>query len=231
MKTRVDLQVTKTTDSSIIINATDDISKACLTTIFGTDDSALLLVVGDRGGRVTTTFEAKDISNHYKVPILESVIESHLTNGNYPPNVQDIISNSSHENNYQSVESALSRLVAIESNDVTAGSFISIDETQHIAAVGHFTKDYSVARSTDCILRDAKVIATNIKKINEARNDTTCYSPFAITEAVKGIASAVLEPVLYGISDHEILLLLKDEIGKAATEVVTERINDKLPWE
>ena len=225
MKTKVDLRVNKPTDSSVVITATDHISKACLTTIFGASDSVLLLTIDDRGGRVTTTFETKDIHNNYKSPYPETDIRTHMSSGNYSPLIQDVIANTANENIYQSVGSALSRLVAIESNDVVSGSFVSVDEANHVCATGYYTEDFSMARGSECLIRDARVIANNIKNIKEAVNETQ------VADAVKGIVSVVLEPVLYGINDYSILKVMEDRIGKAATDVIKERISDKLPWE
>ena len=225
MKTKVDLRVNKPFDGSVLINATDEVSKACLTTIFGTGDNALLLTIDDRGGRVATTFEAKDINNNYKSPYRESDIRTHMASGNYSPAVQDVIVNTANQNNYQSVESALARLVAISTNDVVSGSFVSVDEGNHVCVMGYYTEDFSIARSSDCLIRDARVIGANIKKIKEAFNDSS------LADAVKGIVGVVLEPVLYGINDLGILKVMEDRIGKAARDVVNERISDKLPWE
>lgn len=231
--TRVNLQLTGQ-DEVVKIETSSELSKVCLTTIFGTFDDSQKAEVHS-GNRVTTTFEVNGniAGGSHNVGYPNADIYADINHSMLSVEMRDALINADEGEQFQIVSSALKRLVILTDNNVASGNYVSLDNDNREFEAGYISGNYNSSIDTNDYLAKCKVIDSSISKIKEYadKDDVVWHAPFSVRDAVSEIVDSSLMPVLMGIKDNTVVDAIGKHIQSVSKDCVEKRIASKLPWE
>lgn len=209
------------------VECNDVISKHCLTTVFGTD---VVAIPDDTGGRLKHTFTAHDRGCNYAVGYPESEIFCDINDSSLPLGIKDALVNCSQGAQYQTVNTALSRLVTLDSNNVQTASYVTNDAEAGECEVGFYGPEFHANVSSETTLINARLTDRTLRTLSEQVSSQT-PDDYQVAGAVFDIVDIALTPLFYGIRNRRLLSTIRDSLEQAAMSSIDNCLADDLPWE
>lgn len=211
----------------IKVEYTDVISKHCLTTVFGTD---VVEIPDKTGGRLNHTFTAHDRGCNYAVGYPESEIFGDINDSKLPLGIKDALVNCSQGAQYQTVDTALSRLITLDSNNVQTASYVTNDADEGECEIGFYGPEFHTNVTAETLLVNARLTDKTLHTLSE---QVSSESPddYQVEGAVFDMVDIALTPLFYGIRNRRLLSTIRDSLEQAAMSSIDNCLADDLPWE